>query len=108
MTDEEKRNEDNEKTIMQKWAETSEEYSKALKKLLEDFGFTRESDVKYEVRTIFPPKFLERFERISRHSTWVISPSASYSAVRLAKAILVASAYLETDDIREIIKWSNL
>jgi hypothetical protein len=100
------------KTVMTEWAESSKEFSAAMRKLLGEFGFAYTGTVRQCIREVFPAKYLE----LCGHSAkvkyddfpklWELDPEYN-SAVTIAKAILCASAILETNDIRDIIKWAN-
>ena len=100
------------KTVMTEWAESSKEFSAAMKKLLDEFGFAYTRTVKQYIREVFPAKYLELCGNSAKvkygdfPQRWELDPEY-ISAVTLAKAILCASAILETNDIRDIIKWAN-
>lgn len=100
------------KTVMTEWAESSKEFSAAMKKLLDEFGFAYTRTVKQYIRKVFPAKYLELCGNSAKvkygdfPKRWELNPEY-ISAVTIAKAILCASAILETNDIRDIIKWAN-
>ena len=100
------------KTVMTEWAESSMEFSAAMKKLLDEFGFERISDVKWPIKKVFPPKYLKICGAMGKIKSddfsplWMFDPER-LSAIYLAKAILCASAILETNDLRDIIRWAN-
>lgn len=100
------------KTVMTEWAESSLEFSAAMKKLLDEFGFPTVADVKWPIKKVFPPKYLKVCGVIAKIKSddfspvWMFDPDI-LSAIDLAKAILCASAILETNDLRDIIRWAN-
>ena len=105
------------KTVMEEWAESSVEFSGAIKKLLNEFGFKNIYDIKKRIRSYFPKQYLticknrgyKLKERISDDFLTAYGMSwDEYSAIDLTKAILFASAFLETTDMAEIIKWANI
>ena len=46
------------KTVMEEWAESSVEFSNAIKKLLNEFGFENMYDVKKKIQNYFPKQYL--------------------------------------------------
>ena len=90
-------------TIMQKWAEESKEFSKATEKLLNEFGFSNTNNVKYQIRSAFTDKYIKLYDKLKTNK---YDPD-EISVINLAKALLVASAYLETNDITKIIDWAD-
>ena len=100
------------KTVMQEWAESSMEFSAAVKKLLDEYGFANLAEVKRKISKVFTKGYLDALNRKKR-PTYEDFPTrwnlrTDYiTSIELAKAILAASALLETDDILEIIKWAN-
>ena len=105
------------KTVMEEWAESSVEFSSAIKKLLNEFGFENIYNIKKRIRSYFPKQYLticknkgyRLKEKIS--DDFLTAYQMSWhedSAIDLAKAILFASAFLETTDMAEIIEWANI
>lgn len=100
------------KTVMTEWAESSKEFSAAMNKLLDEFGFPTVADVKWPIKKVFPPKYLKicgvmgKIKSDDFSPLWMFGPKR-LSAIYLAKAILCASAILETNDLRDIIRWAN-
>ena len=104
------------KTVIEEWAESSIEFSGAIKKLLNEFNFDDIYNVKKKIRNYFPKEYLTICE--NRGSLKKVSNSnfpfpyqmqwKEMSAIDLAKAILFASAFLETTDMRTIIEWANI
>ena len=105
------------KTVMEEWAESSVEFSSAIKKLLNEFGFENIYNIKKRIRSYFPKQYLT----ICENQGYKLREKISYdflntyemewkdhSAIDLAKAILFASAFLETTDMEEIINWANI
>lgn len=105
------------KTVMEEWAESSIEFSGAIKKLLDEFGFENIYNIKKKIRNYFPKQYLTICENQGSKLKEQISYDfldtyemtfAQHSAIDLAKAILFASAFLETTDMKEIINWANI
>ena len=100
------------KTVMTEWAESSKEFSAAMGKLLGEFGFNHTQTIKQCIRDVFPAKYLALCGNSAKvkygdfPKKWELDPEYN-SAVTIAKAILCASAILETNDIRDIIRWAN-
>lgn len=105
------------KTVMEEWAESSVEFSDAIKKLLNEFGFKNIYDVKKRIRSYFPKQYLtmceNRGEKLKERISYDFLNTyemewAEHSAIDLAKAILFTSAFLETTDMEEIINWARI
>ena len=105
------------KTVMEEWAESSVEFSGAIKKLLNEFGFENIYYIKKKIRSYFPKQYLTMCKNQGRKLKEQISYDfldtyemswKEHSAIELAKAILFASAFLETTDMEEIINWANI
>lgn len=105
------------KTVMEEWAESSVEFSDAVRKLLNEFGFKNIYDVKKRICNYFPKQYLtickNRGYRLKEPISYDFLNTyemewAGHSAIDLAKAILFASAFLETIDMEEIINWSSI
>lgn len=105
------------KTVMEEWAESSVEFSDAIKKLLNEFGFKNIDSVKKRIRSYFPKQYLTMCENKGYKLKEKISYDflttyemawAEHSAIDLAKAILFASAFIETTDMEEIINWASI
>lgn len=104
------------KTVMEEWAESSVDFSNAIKKLLNEFNFDDIYNVKKKIRNYFPKEYLtvcETYGSLRKISNnHFLSPYSmqweEMSAIDLAKAILFASAFLETTDMRTIIEWANI
>ena len=104
------------KTIMEEWAESSVEFSGAIKKLLNEFGFKNIYDIKKIIHNYFPKQYLTicknqgfKLKQISYDFLDTYEMSwPEYSAISLAKAILFASTFLETTDMEDIINWANI
>ena len=105
------------KTVMEEWAESSIEFSGAIKKLLNEFGFNNIYYIKKKISSYFPKQYLT----MCKNQGYKLKEQISYdfldtyemqwtehSAIDLAKAILFASAFLETTDMEEIINWANI
>lgn len=90
-------------SIMERWANESENFSKAIKNLLKEFGFSSTHEIKYRIRSAFSEKYIKLFDKLGTNSC---DPD-DISVIQLAKALLVVSAYLETDNIEEIIAWAD-
>lgn len=90
-------------SIMERWANESENFSKAIKNLLKEFGFGSTYQIKYQIRSAFSEKYIKLFDKLGTNS----SDPDDISVIQLAKALLVVSAYLETDNIEEIIDWAD-
>lgn len=102
------------KTIMTEWAESSLEFSAAKKKILNEFGYSSVVFVKADIRRLFPQWYINvrkkgnGYVHYDHNRTPLRLLDPDYiTAVDFAKAILVASALLETNDIREIIEWAH-
>lgn len=93
---------ENKDTIMQKWAEESLRYSESVNKLFSEFGFKSEYFVKDRIRAYFNENYLKLFHKINTN----VYNVSNASVVDLAKALLVASAYLQTTDLKKIIDWA--
>jgi len=93
----------NDKTVMEQWAEASLEYSESQSKLLNEFGFRSQYLVKEAIKLVFPEAYLKRYYKMSGHGPHWLNDVA----INTAKAILCASAVLETVDLTKIIKWGN-
>lgn len=101
------------KTMMTEWAESSMEFSAAKKKFLDEFGFRNNNSIKYYIKLMFPKRYLDLCDTGGkiRYDQWPNSWKLNtdfITSIDLAKAILAASALLETNDIREIIRWANV
>lgn len=106
------------KTVMEEWAESSVEFSGAIKKLLNEFGFKNIYDIKKKIRSYFPKQYLticseNQGRKLKEQISYDFLDNyemawSEHSAVDLAKAILFASAFLETTDMAEIINWANI
>ena len=98
------------KTVMTEWAKSSLEFSAAKKKFMDEFGFKKDSDVKWYINRMFPEEYISVCQGKMKIKEWTeiwqLNPEY-ITAINFAKAILVASALLETNDIREIIEWAN-
>lgn len=103
-------------TMMKEWADCSLKFSAAKKVLLDEFGFENEKIIKGYIRRLFSDKYLDICAKQNSKVTikWSDFPdkwkiTADYfSAIDFAKAILAASALLETTDITSIIEWANV
>lgn len=91
------------KTIMEQWATESSTFSRNLMNLLEEFGFSSTYQVKYQILGTFSEGYLKMFPKLKTNTYG----ADEISVVKLAKALLVASAYLETDNLEEIIDWAD-
>lgn len=105
------------KTVMEEWTESSVEFSSAIKKLLNEFGFENIYDIKKRIRSYFPRQYLTMCENQGYKLKEKISYDfldtyemawTEHSAIDLAKAILFASTFLETTDMEEIINWAHI
>lgn len=90
-------------SIMERWANESKNFSETLKNLLKEFGFASTYEVKYQILSAFSEKYIKLFDKLGTNSC---NPD-DISVIRLAKALLVVSAYLETDNIEEVIDWAD-
>lgn len=90
-------------SIMERWANESKNFSETLKNLLKEFGFGSTYQVKYQILSAFSEKYVKLFDKLGTNSC---NPD-DISVIQLAKALLVVSAYLETDNIEEIIDWAD-
>lgn len=90
-------------SIMERWANESENFSKTLKNLLKEFGFDSTYQIRYQILSAFSEKYIKLFDKLGTNSC----DASDISTIKLAKALLVASAYLETDNIEEIIDWAD-
>ena len=90
-------------SIMERWANESKNFSETLKNLLKEFGFASTYEVKYQILSAFSEKYIKLFDKLGTNSC---DPD-DISVIRLAKALLVVSAYLETDNIEEVIDWAD-
>ena len=90
-------------SIMERWANESKNFSETLKNLLKEFGFGSTYQVKYQILSAFSEKYVKLFDKLGTNSC---DPD-DISVIQLAKALLVVSAYLETDNIEEIIDWAD-
>lgn len=90
-----------EETIIQQWASESIEFSRHVKKLLDEFGFNSQESVKHLLQAVFPKDFIKY--RSKHYSKWC---DMDIVAVRLAKALLVASALQETNNLKKLIEWA--
>lgn len=91
------------KTIMEQWATESNTFSRNLMNLLKEFGFNSTYQVKYQILGTFSESYLKMFSKLKTNTYG----ADEISVVKLAKALLVASAYLETDNLEEIIDWAD-
>lgn len=91
------------KTIMEQWATESSTFSRNLMNLLKEFGFSSTYQVKYQILGTFSEGYLKMFPKLKTNTYG----ADEISVVKLAKALLVASAYLETDNLEEIIDWAD-
>lgn len=91
------------KTIMEQWATESSTFSRNLMNLLKEFGFDSTYQVKYQILGTFSEGYLKMFPKLKTNTYG----ADEISVVKLAKALLVASAYLETDNLEEIIDWAD-
>lgn len=105
------------KTVMEEWTKSSVEFSDAIKKLLNEFGFKNIYDIKNKIRSYFPKQYLTMCNnqgcKLKEQISYDFSETykmawPEHSAIDLAKAILFASAFLETTDMAEIINWANI
>lgn len=90
-------------SIMERWANESKNFSETLKNLLKEFGFGSTYQVKYQILSAFSEKYVKLFDKLGTNSC---NPD-DISVIQLAKALLVVSAYLETDNIEEVIDWAD-
>lgn len=90
-------------SIMERWANESKNFSETLKNLLKEFGFASTCQVKYQILSAFSEKYIKLFGKLGTNSC---DPD-DISVIRLAKALLVVSTYLETDNIEEVIDWAD-
>lgn len=90
-------------SIMERWANESKNFSETLKNLLKEFGFDSTYQVKYQILSAFSEKYIKLFDKLGTNSC---NPD-DISVIQLAKALLVVSAYLETDNIEEVIDWAD-
>ena len=90
-------------TIMEQWATESSAFSRNLMNLLKEFGFDSTYQVKYQILGTFSEGYLKMFPKLKTNTYG----ADEISVVKLAKALLVASAYLETDNLEEIIDWAD-
>ena len=104
-----KKEETTDKTVMEEWAEESEKFSKAVNSLLESFGFSSDYEVKYELKEFFTENFIKTYNALYRKNIdwWDKKHLEKIDSLKLAKAILFASTFLQTTNLEEVINWAN-